>query len=104
MEHEDVDATLLQLQLQTIVVMRHGQRVDAVVEGWHGTAQHPWDPPLAKAKQGGNQVGMRVACRGSHMPPRGRAHAARTLGTRAAVTLLHACPPTLHALTRMSAD
>ncbi|CAD7701715.1 unnamed protein product [Ostreobium quekettii] len=32
---------------QTVVVMRHGHRIDESDEGWVGRAERPWDPPLS---------------------------------------------------------
>lgn len=44
-------------QLQKVVVMRHGQRVDEVDESWAENAERPWDPPMTDL--GREQVGYR---------------------------------------------
>ena len=31
---------------QTLVVVRHGKRLDEVEALWRSTAERPWDPPL----------------------------------------------------------
>ena len=31
-----------------VIVMRHGQRQDAVDPSWVGNALRPWDPPLTQ--------------------------------------------------------
>ena len=31
---------------QTLVVVRHGKRLDEVEAQWRSSAERPWDPPL----------------------------------------------------------
>lgn len=35
-------------QIQHVVVMRHGDRIDSMVPLWIATAKRPFDPPLAE--------------------------------------------------------
>lgn len=34
--------------MQTLIVMRHGERADTVGEAWKMQTQRPWDPPLSQ--------------------------------------------------------
>eukprot|EP00271_Cylindrocystis_brebissonii_P008533 TRINITY_DN2290_c1_g1_i2.p1 TRINITY_DN2290_c1_g1~~TRINITY_DN2290_c1_g1_i2.p1 ORF type:complete len:510 (-),score=98.83 TRINITY_DN2290_c1_g1_i2:335-1864(-) len=53
------------VRMQTMIAMRHAERLDEVDQSWCATAQRPWDPPItSKGREMAFEAGRRLRLEG----------------------------------------